>query len=382
MDDSDPLGLIGQTLRGSWQVTRLIHTGAMSLVYEATTAASSQRAAVKCYVGLADVPQDLQNSLREAFITVGRDVARLARAYDGLVQPLGGEWLPMDNGTEVPCIILEWLEGNTLEALLDAEVGHFRRTTSEVLELMAAPLEAIAAAHQLGLVHQDIKPSNFYVCGDTIKAGVEIRILDLNLAKLERAGEESVPRPSVLFMTPHYAAPEQFRGDDPLIGTWTDVFSLALVLIELMAGYGPVMRGATIEELQQASEDPDERPSPRTLGLDVPNTVEAVFRRALAVDIRERFRSAGAFLRALHAAVAAEGRITSSAISRVSGVLEFEPDPDSPPRVVQVPLASPTGTQIAPVPRDNPRITGETVIAQSPAVTGHTVVARPPTRKD
>lgn len=377
VDEPDPLGLVGQTVRGSWFVERLVHEGSLSHIYEVHRETDGVRAALKCYAALADLPDPLRNNLRSSFITVGKIVAQLARAYDGLVRPLGGGWLDLPSGSAIPCIILEWLDGNTLEALLDAERGRIRRTVGEVLHLMAGPLEVLAAAHQFGLVHRDIKPSNFYVIGDAIERGAQVRLLDLNMAKQGRSAEESVPRPSVLFMTPHYAAPEQFRGDDPLIGPWTDVFGLALVFLELMAGYGPAMRGETLEELRQASEDRDRRPTPRELGLDVSNAVEAVFRRALAVDVGERFRNAGAFARQLHAAAEADGRVTSSAISRVSGVLDFDTTPDARMRP-----NPPTGTVIAPHPPPDPRpaITGQTVISHGPPVSPYTVLT-PPYRK-
>lgn len=375
----DPLGLVGQTLRGGWKADALIHVGGLSHVYEAHREADAKRAVIKCYAGLAQVPEALQNSLREVFVKVGREVARLARAYDGLVRPLGGGWMELEDGAEIPCIILDWLSGRTLEAVLETERGRFRRTAGEVLSLMAAPLEALAAAHQIGLVHRDLKPGNFFVCSDELSPGTPVRLLDLNLAKLAQGESDAEPRRNLMLMTPNYAAPEQFRGDDPLIGPWTDVFATALVLIEVMAGTSPVMQGESVEELRAASENRDRRPSPRALGLDVPNTVEAVFKRALAVDVGERFRNMGAFLRALHAAVAAEGRVTSSAISRVSGVLDHDPAAAGrplrqPPQV----FAGGTGTVIAPRPLHAPAITGDTVIAKPPAVTGYTVLSPRP----
>ena len=385
MDASDPLELIGQTLRGSWRIERLVHVGALSHVYRVRRETDGRHGALKCYVGLAGLSKALQHNVRDAFVRVGRDVGRLSRSYEGLARPLGGGWMEMDDGTEIPCVILEWLAGKTLEAMLDAERGRFRRTATEALALMAAPLEVLAAAHQLGLAHRDIKPSNFFVCADTLTPDAPIRLLDLSLAKLSRRGETSMPRPGVLFMTPNYAAPEQFRGDDPLIGPWTDVFGVALVLIELMAGYGPVMQGHTLEALQAASEDRNRRPSPRTLGLDVPNTVDAVFKRALAVDVAERYRDVGAFLRALYAAAAAEDRVTSSVISRVSGTLDFDPGQDpgyAPPQPLEEPVhAAPSGTVIASAPQNAAQTPDHTVIAEAPAPVAYTKLSGRPVRR-
>lgn len=372
MEPPDPLGLLGQTLRGSWRAERLVHVGTLSHVYEARRVTDGRKAVIKCYVGLSELPEGMRDNVRETFIRVGREVARIARTHDGVVRPLGGGWVALDGGAEIPCIILEWLKGTTLEALLDREGGRFRRTAGEVLTLMEAPMAALAAAHRAGLVHRDIKPSNFYVDGDAIEPGVRIRILDLSLAKPCRTPEDSVPRRNVLFMTPHYAAPEQFRGDDPMIGPWTDVFGLALVLTELMASTGPALPGETIASLREASEDRESRPTPRSLGLDVPNAVEAVFRRALAVDVSERFADAGAFVRSLRGAVSADGRVTSSAISRVSGILTWDPHEDLPRRLIQPPIAAP-----------GPRVhTEDEPLVTPPIITGHTVLAKAPEAGD
>lgn len=374
MHERDPLGLVGQTVRDTWEVTDLVHHGGLSLVYRAVRTFDGMRAAIKCYTCLADVPDRMQSTMRDVFIRVGKTVGRLAPRHPGLVRPIGGGWLPLASGSEIPCIILEWLRGHTLEALLDREPLGLRRTADEVLSLMADPIAALAAAHEHGLVHRDIKPSNFFVCGDSLAAGASIKVLDLNLAKLGSGEEDSLPRPSVLFMTPHYAAPEQFLRDDALIGPWTDVYGLALVLLELMTGEGPVQRGDSIDDLRRAARDPDDRPTPRRLGLDTDNAVEAVFKRALAVEPRERFRTIGAFSAALESAIEADGRVTSSAISRVFGVLECD-TPAEPTRTQPMPIVRPsTGTVISGAPPPAP-VTGDTVIAPSPVVTGYTVLA-------
>lgn len=386
MDERDPLGLVGETVR-SWHVTDLVHAGGLSLVYRAVNPSDGRRAAIKCYTCMAELPEAMREVMRKSFIRVGRSVARLAAEHPGLTRSIGGGWLPLDNGIEIPVIVLEWLRGQTLEAIFDRARLPYPRPAGEVLDLMSEPIAALAAAHQAGLTHRDIKPSNLFVEGD-LREGVSVKILDLNLAKLGVQREESMPRPSMIFMTPHYAAPEQFRGDDSFIGPWTDVYGLALVLVELMAGHGPVLAGDTIDALRRSSEDREQRPTPRALGLVADNTVEAVFKRALAVDIRDRFRNAGAFHEALKAAVKAEGRVTSSRISRVFGVLEdLSTEADELPEPPPPPSRPATSTVVAPAPTAPPAppgVTGDTVIARAPAqaVTGYTVLAPLPPEQE
>ena len=112
----------------------------------------------------------------------------------------------------------------------------------------------------------------------------------------------------ITFFTPDYAAPEQFRGEESSIGPWTDVFALALVLVELMLGGRPALRGNSLDALRATSEDPTERPTPRAHGLELPNAVESVFERALAVEPHDRFHTAGDFLQALDRSIVCEGR--------------------------------------------------------------------------
>src|SRR5262245_19103303 len=104
--------------------------------------------------------------------------------------------------------------------------------------------------------------------------------------------------------TPLYGAPEQFDRSKGSTGPWTDVFALALVLTEVVSGCEP-MQGDTLVQLAYAASDPSRRPTPRTLGVNVPDGVEAVFLKAVAVKTEDRYQSAGAFWTALKAAMSA-----------------------------------------------------------------------------
>jgi formylglycine-generating enzyme required for sulfatase activity len=103
--------------------------------------------------------------------------------------------------------------------------------------------------------------------------------------------------------TPNYGAPEQFSRSHGATGPWTDVFGMALILLEVLRGGEPALSGNDYMQLAVASRDPMTRPTPRTLGLQVPQTVERVFARALAVAPGERFSTMGQFWSALHEAV-------------------------------------------------------------------------------
>lgn len=373
MGRGDPLELVGTVVRDAYEVVELVSEGGLSLVYRLRHVEQGAMAALKCYVGFADLPPESAGYLRANFVKVGRIIGRLAMYEEGLARTFGLGSLPVAEDAEVPCAILEWLEGETLEAFLDRERTRrlVVRSPEEVLELLDQPIRALSITHEHGVVHRDLKPSNFFVCGSSLERGATMKILDFSLAKI--AGSHP-PHDGVTFMTPNYAAPEQFWGDEAGIGPWTDVFSLALIMIELMLGGRPALKGEDFEVLRQRSEDPGERPTPRSHGLEVSNAIEAVFKRALSVDPWERFPTVGRFAEALRAAIESDGRVTSSGISRICGVIDV---PSSRPPV------PPAATRAAPS-QPEPRRTSEgTVIAAAPmqlqaVITGDTVVSPMP----
>jgi formylglycine-generating enzyme required for sulfatase activity len=109
--------------------------------------------------------------------------------------------------------------------------------------------------------------------------------------------------------TPSYGAPEQFDSSRGATGPWTDVFALALVAVELMSGRPP-LDGTDVPELAAQSMNPDQRPTPMSRGVLVPDRVDDVFRRALAVDPAERHASASELWDALEAACRASSVAT------------------------------------------------------------------------
>lgn len=145
---------------------------------------------------------------------------------------------------------------------------------------------ALDHAHETGIVHRDLKPGNIMV-----DAHDQPHIMDFGLAKRE-AGEVTMTIEGQVLGTPAYMAPEQARGQSHLCSPRTDVYSLGVILFELLTGELP-FRGNTNMLLHQVLND--EPPSPRKLNNLVPIDLETICLKCLEKDPMRRFASAGAF---------------------------------------------------------------------------------------
>jgi formylglycine-generating enzyme required for sulfatase activity len=234
-------------------------------------------------------------SARTAAIVQARDIAMLAT----------------EEGQFVPYMVLEWLDGATLEAVLASEKarGLPFRTLAEIVTLLDPAAEALALAHRKGIAHRDVKPGNLFVLGDP-RGEASIKLLDFGIAKVvsdaqKMAGSFTKTGGQVTSFTIAYGAPEQFSRTHGSTGPWTDVFALALVLVEAMTGRDP-LEGDDFVQLAVASANPERRPTPRTFGVVVGDAVESVFLKALAVKPLDRFQTAGDFWNALRQALKME----------------------------------------------------------------------------
>ncbi len=216
--------MIGEAI-GSYQVLRQLGTGAMGEVYLAEHRHLKRKAAVKLLAReLVGRPDLLERFFLEARATS-------AIAHPGIVQIFDCEIDP----TGRPYIVMEYLDGETLAALLARRGPLPPPTAARHARAMA---EALAAAHETGVVHRDLKPENAFVLAhpaDTLK------IVDFGIAKLEgdfRAGQVHQTRSGALMGTPLYMSPEQCR-DSANIDYRTDLYSLGCVLHEMLIGRPP-----------------------------------------------------------------------------------------------------------------------------------------------
>jgi serine/threonine protein kinase len=309
----DVFGIVGSVIAGAYHVEEVVAEGGFGVVYRAHHGGFRAPVALK----LLKVPpqsSEQQAAFLELFRAEAELLFRLSASLPTVVRPLHVDAFTAFDGRFVPYIVLEWLEGLTLDALIKqrSRDGLPPVPLRKLVRLLTPVARALERAHNFGgpdgnvsIVHRDLKPENIFVAQ---VAGEEVvKILDFGIGKVKSvasqvAGRMSQDGQAPTAFTPAYGAPEQWAPKNyGQTGPWTDVWGLALCMVEVVAGR-PVIDGDPTA-MMGTTLDPRRRPTPRTEGVVVPDAVEDVFERALALDPRARQRDAGVFWNELVAAL-------------------------------------------------------------------------------
>jgi serine/threonine protein kinase len=308
--DQDPLGIIGQTVEDKYRILALAGEGGFSAVYKAEHLIWNEPVAIKFFSILEAAKTELREKLLSDFIQEGKLMSQLSSRSAAIVQARDIGKLAIEGGDWIPYMVLEWLDGVSLDVVLRDErlQGMPPRTLEESMQLLEPAAIALDIAHQQKVAHRDLKPANFVIMGDPRSEDVPLKVLDFGIAKV--MGEHvhlqeqlQLTGQQITAFTPNYGAPEQFSRNFGATGPWSDVYAMALIVIELLRGGDKALEGATFFELGVKSCDRNHRPTPRALGLDVPPEVEAVFAKALALDPRDRYSRMAEFWSDMHRAV-------------------------------------------------------------------------------
>lgn len=305
MTDRDPLSLNGSIVAEKYRVERLVGEGGFAVVYRAIHTIWNKPVAIKFFNGLSSAPADQREQFQQAFIQEGALLTELSSQTAAIVQARDVGTYTTPDGQWMPYMVLEWLEGLPLDALLEQEArtGAPPWTIAEVYALLGQVASALDVAHGMGVAHRDIKPPNLFVLGEARGGRATVKVLDFGVAKMMSDNTQlkaalAKTGMGVTSFTPQYGAPEQFSRTYGATGPWTDVFALALVAVEMLTGR-IALEGDDIVQLGFSSGNPTNRPTPRTLGAAVPDAVEAVFQKALSVKPQERYPRTGEFWGAL-----------------------------------------------------------------------------------
>jgi serine/threonine protein kinase len=197
-------------------------------------------------------------------------------------------------------LALEFVTGGTLKDRLDGRPQPVR-LAAQLVQLLA---QAVHAAHQRGIVHRDLKPSNILLQPTQLtenwnvaaKDAPEVtqvygvpKVNDFGLAK--RIDDDDEPaRYGDVIGTPLYMAPEQARGQSEEVGPAADIYSLGVILYEMLTGRPPFISESTVDVLRQVLSDPPA--PPRQIMRNLPRDLEAICQRCLEKDPRRRYPSA------------------------------------------------------------------------------------------
>jgi predicted Ser/Thr protein kinase len=180
-----------------------------------------------------------------------------------------------------PYVVMAYIEGESLATRL-ARQGRYQ-DPRQAVDLIRQLLEALEAIHGHGIIHRDLKPSNILLD----EAGRAI-LTDFGLAR-PTDESEGLTSEGVVLGTPAYMAPEQASGQPQAIGPWTDLYSLGVILYQMLTGRLP-FEGPALKVMAQIVHE--SAPLPSSLRPDLDPAVEAIVRKAMARERQERYQSA------------------------------------------------------------------------------------------
>jgi serine/threonine-protein kinase len=317
---------VGTLLADTWRIERRIGTGGMAAVYAARHERNGCRVAVKVLHPDASAEADtVRRFRREGYLGNSINHRGVVRVYDDGVTTDGCAFLIMD-----------LLEGRTLEDECEANGG--RLPINRAISVVRDVLGILAASHEGGVIHRDVKPANVFVTNDG-----EVKLLDFGIATMARSSTaDSRTSTGAGWGTVLFMAPEQISGDGAR-GARVDVWATGVMLFKLVSGRYPFL---AMNLLELAAAYRTRPPMLERLVPGFPVEIARVVDRALTCAPEQRWSDAAAMLAALDQAEAdalretAEHRVPAAWSSSMTVALATVP---------RLPLAAPIAPPRGPV---------------------------------
>ncbi len=275
---------LGRVVGGRFPLVGVLGEGGFGAVYKAIQQPVGRPVAVKVIASDIDDPKLPARFAQEARVVAGLKDPSIVTLYDYGAEPDGTLFM-----------VFELIEGLLLNKVVP------RGTVWEperAIKLLLQVLNGLGEAHAKGLVHRDLKPENIMVLQGGA-GGEKAKVLDFGIAKVVGCDDEGLrTREGIVLGTPRYMSPEQSQ-DLPLDGR-SDLYSLGVILYEMVVGRPPFTEGAAIEILMAHISTPPPT-IPRSLGLSA--AIEAVIMRTLSKKPEQRYASAADMANALEAAL-------------------------------------------------------------------------------
>lgn len=270
---------------GGYEILRPIGQGGMGVVYEARQSNPRRSVALKVLRTAMPSREMLARFRHEANILAQLRHPGIAHIYEAAVAeiPIGGGL-----HTSQPFFAMELVEGRPLKAYAEEK----RLDVTQRLTLMVAVCEAVQHAHEKGVIHRDLKSDNILVEGSG-----QPRILDFGVARLAAAEDEPRTlhtREGEIVGTLAYMSPEQVGGDPAQVDTRSDVYSLGVILYDLLTGCLPHnVRGLSLPEAARRIRDV-EPPPPSVHNPELSGEIDWIIFKCLEKDRGQRYHSAQA----------------------------------------------------------------------------------------
>jgi serine/threonine protein kinase len=273
----DPAGLAGRRV-GSFTVGTLIHEGGMAFVYEASQQAPSRSVALKVMKGLW-TNAGARRFLYESEILAKLQHSDIAHVYESGVYESGG--------VRLPYFALELLKGAKSVTQFAKDAGLSLRGKIQMFDPVCA---AVHHAHQKGIIHRDLKPSNILVGSDGVP-----KVIDFGIARVtdpEFAGLSTQTQVGRLFGTFAYMSPEQCDGESSGPDVRSDVYSLGVILYELVCGDLPynVTKTSFLGAAKIVKEAPPR--NPRLVNPSIDDDLSRILLKCVAKEAALRYQSA------------------------------------------------------------------------------------------
>jgi hypothetical protein len=278
--------IAGRTLGGRYVIRSQLGRGGMGAVYEARDLQLERRVALKLLTGVTDA-KDLERFRREATSAARLEHPNVVQIYE----------LAMPTGDEPAYLVMERLVGEPLSTVITRDAPF---KPARALRIACEMASALAAAHEAGIIHRDIKPGNVMLVRG-LPPHDHVKVVDFGLARDVDA--RSVTTTGAVLGTVSHMSPEQAMGGE--LGPPCDVWALGLVLYQMLTRALPHKAsapGEIIAGLYRGDLVPIRERAPR-----LPETVFAIVDRALKIGADERYATAGAMLVDLERACAEVG---------------------------------------------------------------------------